>query len=224
MASRELNKEEINVFVKFVKNETETKDYYDRNAANYDEFLRASGGVYPHIGAKKFVIRLSEISCPKDAKIADVGAGTGLVGQILKENGYTNLTAFDISAVMLDEAKKRNIYNEHIECDLHVTDLGEHNKTFDYAISVASFGFGLIQPQALDKMACLVKSGGLVCIGFRETNLASEELGFKQKLEEMEKKGIWKETSRELDEWSNDWPTEDGNIAVKGYYIIFQVC
>ena len=224
MASGELNKENVNVMVKFVKDETETKDYYNDNATNYDEFLRISGGVYPLIGAKHFLTRLCEISCPKDARIADVGAGTGIVGQVMKDNGYTNLTAFDISVAMLDEAKQKGIYNEHIECDLHVTDLGVHNKKFDHAISIASFGFGLMQPQALDKMPCLVKPGGLVCVSFREVTFASEELGFKQKLEEMEKNGVWKETSRVLDEWSNNWPTEEGHIAVKGYYIIFQVC
>ena len=224
MASKDLSEEEKNTFVKFVKDNTETKGYYNDNATNYDKFMRASGGVYPIVGAKKLLLKLSEISCPRDAKIADVGAGTGIAGQVLKENGYTNLTAFDISVVMLDEAKKKDIYSEHIECDLHEADLTEYYRKFDHVISIASFGFGLMKPQALDKMPSLVKPGGLVCVSFRETNLASEELRFKQKLKEMEEKGVWKETSCELDEWSNNWPTEEGTISVKGYYMIFQVC
>ena len=149
----------------------------------------------------------------------------GGVGQLLKENGYTNLTAFAISAHMLEEAKMKNIYKDLIECDFNKNKMEEYFQQFDYAISIACFGFGLIKPHGLDKMASLVKPGGLVCISFREATLESEELGFKQKLEEMATRGIWKEVSRVLDKYINNLPLqeEDGLVVVRAYYIIFKV-
>ena len=45
-----------------------------------------------------------------DLRILDVGAGTGLVGNVLRDHGYRNIDALDISQKMLDEAKKLNIY------------------------------------------------------------------------------------------------------------------
>ena len=47
-------------------------------------------------------------------KIIDAGAGTGLIGVELKKLGYTNLCALDISAEMLREAKKKEVYTEFI--------------------------------------------------------------------------------------------------------------
>ena len=47
-------------------------------------------------------------------KIIDAGAGTGLIGVELKKLGYTNLCALDISAEILTEAKKKEVYTEFI--------------------------------------------------------------------------------------------------------------
>lgn len=49
-----------------------------------------------------------------DIRIIDAGAGTGLGGVELKQLGYTNLHALDISQEMLDEAKKKNLYKKLI--------------------------------------------------------------------------------------------------------------
>ena len=52
---------------------------------------------------------------PKDeVKIIDCGAGTGLCGVELHKLGYTNLCALDISPEMLNEARKKNVYQKFI--------------------------------------------------------------------------------------------------------------
>ena len=220
-----LSHEEQSAFLKFVKNYEETKGYYDRNAANYDNFYKMSIGVFPIVGTRELIKHLTDVTLLKDVKIADIGAGTGAVGQLLKENGYTNLTAIDISAGMLEEAKRKNIYKEHIECDLNIEKMDKYFQQFDHAISIGCFGFGLMKPHALEKIASLVKPGSLACISFSEATLASEELGYKQKLEEMEERGVWKEISRVLDEYINNLPSQGGDVpeAVRAYYIIFKV-
>ena len=227
MASRgrKLTSDEKSAFLKFVTNSKEAKGFYDCNATNYDDFNQMAGAVLHVVGAREFVKQFNDVTPLEDVRIADIGAGTGRVGQLLKENGYNNLTAFDISSGMLEEAKKKNIYKDHIECDLNEEKMDEYLKKFDHAIGIGCFGFGLIKPHGLDKMASLVKSGGIVCISFREATLASEELGFKQKMEEMEKRRIWKETSCVLDEYINNLPSQEGDalVTVNAYCMIFKV-
>ena len=80
-----LSHEEQSAFLKFVKNYEETKGYYDRNAANYDNFYKMSIGVFPIVGTRELIKHLTDVTLLKDVKIADIGAGTGAVGQLLKE-------------------------------------------------------------------------------------------------------------------------------------------
>ena len=46
----------------------------------------------------------------KNARILDVGAGTGLVGEYLKKRGFCNLDALEPSLGMLEVAKTKNVY------------------------------------------------------------------------------------------------------------------
>ena len=199
----------------------EVRKFYDRNASYYDEFLMKSGVLQQYFGARELTKQL-EGNFPKDTKILDVGAGTGRVGLQLKEKyGYTNLVAMDISPGMLEEAKKKNVYNDFIVSDLNEDNLEKYYKQFDHVISIGGFILGVLKPNILLKIANLVNAGGLVCISFREKNLESEKLGYKQQLEEMEAKGIWKEISRVLESY---FILEEEDMFIKGYYIVFKVC
>lgn len=55
---------------------------------------------------------LAELNIPKDAKILDAGAGTGLTGEALKDEGFTNIDALEPSPEMLDIARAKNIYKD----------------------------------------------------------------------------------------------------------------
>ena len=202
----------------------EIKRFYDLHAQDYDRILKDIKFIAQIIGPQELDKQLKVMKCPPDAKIADVGAGTGMPGQTMKELGYTNMTAFDISPGMLEEAKKKDVYTDFILCDFNEDTMEKYHKQFDHAISIGSFLSGNLTCGALDKIARIVKSGGLVCISFRERNLESEELGYKQKLEEMEKNGIWKELSRVLDDYNENPHPSEGTKLVKAYYIVFKVC
>ena len=68
-------------------------------------------------------------------RIADLGAGTGLVGQRLKEEyGFTKITAFDLSKCMLYEVKKKCAYSDFVTCDLNEEDMAQYYGQFDNAI------------------------------------------------------------------------------------------
>ena len=202
----------------------EIKEFWDLHAQDYEFFSKNTKESFHIIGPRELTKHLKEMKCPLDAKIADIGAGTGSSGQRMKELGYTNMTAFDISPGMLEEAKKKDVYTDFILCDFNEDSMEKYHKQFDYAMSFGCFVSGNLMCEALEKVAKIVKPGGLVCISFREKNLESEELGYKQKLEEMGKNGIWKEISRLLDDYNEAAHPSEGTKLVRGYYIVFKVC
>jgi len=68
-----------------------------------------------------------------DAKILDVGSGTGLMGQTLSSLGYHNLVALDMSEEMLDIACEKGVYESGLilftlYSDLY--DIGEFPEKF----------------------------------------------------------------------------------------------
>lgn len=65
-------------------------------------------------GHKLVVEQFDAFGVAKDSKIMDLAAGTGLVGALLSENGYTNIDALDGSAEMLVAAKNAKCYQNII--------------------------------------------------------------------------------------------------------------
>lgn len=95
-----------------------------------------------------------------DLRILDVGAGTGLVGNILRDYGYRNIDALDISQRMLDEAKKRNIYKNMFCAALGEKPIpGIENDQYDAVICVGTLTVGHVKPVSLDEIVRIVKKG-----------------------------------------------------------------
>ena len=49
----------------------------------------------------------------KNAKILDIGAGTGICGESLRSFGFTNLDALEPANDMLEAARSKSIYNNY---------------------------------------------------------------------------------------------------------------
>ena len=86
----------------------ELAERYDQWAKDYDSDLEQDFG---WVGPQQAVEVFSKY-VPKDARVLDAGAGTGLVGKSLHELGYRELVAMDLSQGMLDEAHKKGVYLE----------------------------------------------------------------------------------------------------------------
>lgn len=56
---------------------------------------------------------------PADVKIVDFGCGTGLVGQYLKQHGFTSITGIDVSSGMLEIAAAKGCYQSLEEWTLN---------------------------------------------------------------------------------------------------------
>jgi len=89
----------------------ELNDIYDNFAPLYDTWVKQNNHVVPMHAVKALEAVLAGRT---DAKILDVCAGTGLVGEQLSAKGYINVDALDASAVMLMQAERKGIYKELI--------------------------------------------------------------------------------------------------------------
>ena len=93
-------------------------------------------------------------------KIIDAGAGTGLIGVELKKLGYTNLCALDITAEMLKEAKKKEVYTEFICTSLNGQPIAHiKSRQFDALICGGALLTGRIGSSSFVEMIRMVQTG-----------------------------------------------------------------
>jgi len=95
------------------ENPEEVKEAYATWAENYNNDLNNFGYVAPLIGSELLIKHTSN----EESLIHDAGCGTGLVGTLLKEQGYTNLQGSDFSPEMLEKADALQIYGNLVELD-----------------------------------------------------------------------------------------------------------
>ena len=167
------------------KNEQELKERYDKWAATYEEELDRDFGWNGPIRAVESAVKY----VAKDARILDAGAGTGLVGELLAERGYTDIVAIDLSPGMLAEARKKNVYSE-----LHQMTMGETldfpTDAFDATITVGVLTVGHAPPHSLNELVRVTRPGGRIIYTLRPD--LYEEGGFKEKHAELQSAGKWK--------------------------------
>lgn len=99
--------------------------------------------------------------------VLDVGCGTGALAHAAFSRGSTNVVCGDISAYMLNEAKRKKVSNnvKYTFCALDAEGLPFRNNSFDAVISGMTFGTLPNQHQAFAEMVRVAKPGGFVCIG-----------------------------------------------------------
>ena len=102
----------------------------------------------------------------KNITILDVGAGTGQIGKLLNESGFTSIDATDASRIMLDEAEKlkvyQNLYHESLEENKKFHD-GYKDNYYDLIVSAGSFyPFHLTGNHLHCLISCVKPNGYLV--------------------------------------------------------------
>ena len=104
----------------------------------------------------------------KNLKILDAGAGTGIIGEMLVKQGYTNVDALDISPKMLDIAEKKNIYKRLICAPLSDVRIDQiQTAEYDVTLCAGTIVYGQAKPVALDECIRHVRPGeyrALECI------------------------------------------------------------
>ena len=161
---------------------------YDEWAKDYEDDLeKAFNWIGPERVTEVFATRVD-----RDARVLDIGAGTGMVGVLLAKQGYTNLTAIDLSQGMLDEAHRKDVYRE-----LKTMVLGKHldydDNAFDAGVSCGVFTVGHAPASSFDELVRIIRPGGLLI--FSVQTVAYKTAGFKEKFAELGTTGKWEEVS-----------------------------
>ena len=158
-----MDRKEIHKEVLGAKTTEELMNVYKKWADQYDsDLLTEMGYKAPAITTSIFKKKLSGY----DARILDVGCGTGIVGALLAQSGYTSVDGLDYSQEMLEKASQKRIYNALIRADL-TKPLDLDSNLYDAIISVGTFTLGHVGPDAFSELIRITKPGGTICFTVR---------------------------------------------------------
>jgi len=162
-------------------NQSELIEAYGAWAETYDtDSIDRFGYTAPEVAAKC----LAKYAQP-ESRVLDLGAGTGLVGEFLAKEGFTNIAALDLSDDMLAVAKKKECYNEFLMMDAEALDIDDDS--YDVGVSVGTFTPNHVGLKAMNEFVRVVRPGGIICLSLRDDFVADISNGFANHLKELEK-------------------------------------
>ena len=131
----------------------ENKQLYAEWAGDYDESFatREDYQLHTHT-ARAFV------GAGGQGPVLDVGAGTGLCGAVLSRLGVGPIDATDISAEMLDQAMRKDIYRDAIEADL-TQGIPVPRDSYSGIVSSGTFTHGHLGPEVLPALLRVARHG-----------------------------------------------------------------
>ena len=95
-----------------------------------------------------------------EVRIMDAGAGTGQIGVELKNLGYVDIDALDISQEMLNVAKEKNAYRKLICAPLSDQRTpGVETDEYDALVCCGTLVLAHVRPAAFDEMIRMVRNG-----------------------------------------------------------------
>ena len=167
----------------------ELEERYDQWSKDYDRDLSTEFEYRsPRRAAEILVAHV-----PRDARILDAGAGTGLVGEILASMGYRRMVAMDLSRGMLEEARKKGVYE-----DFHHMVMGEtldyETGSFDAVVTVGVLTVGHAPASSLDELVRVTRPNGHIIFSLRPD--VHENNGFRERQDELESQGKWQLVER----------------------------
>ena len=163
-----------------------SEDLYDRWAADYDQDLLEEWGY----DAPRQAVAALAARCPdRKSLVADLGCGTGLVGEALATEGYEHFDGLDVSEGMLAQAEAKGLYRRLIKGDLTArTPLG--GAAYDAVLCVGSMGAGHVDAGHLPEILRVLKPGGFIVIYMNGQHYLDE--GFEAKFRAQEAAGLWR--------------------------------
>lgn len=129
---------------------------------------------------------------PTELRVLDLGAGNGMMGEVLKSHGVSRMVGADIIPEAKDAAYRDRplIYDEYYVADFTKLDPKVEDElqswSFDCLTSVAALGFGDIPPRAFFQALQLIQTNGWVAFNIKETFLdKSDTSGFSRFIREL---------------------------------------
>lgn len=171
----------------------DARSFYRAWADDYDDHMVDKlGYVSPALVADLLVTHLPDT----EARVLDVGCGTGLAGQQLADRGFSHLDGVDLSAEMLAKAEARGVYRRLIRADL-TRPLGLPRAGYDAIVSAGTFTHGHVGPEPLAGLVGLLRRHGLLAITVHRDIWASR--GFDRALERLQGDGLVEPMEKRLD-------------------------
>ena len=121
-----------------LKTPEDSIELYKKWAQTYDKDFAVSSN---YQSPKEISIFFNKHSKNTDTPILDVGAGTGLVGELLNSKGKKEITGIDISSEMLDQAKLKGCYSCLVEADI-TKKIPLNDNSFGAVVSAGTFTHG----------------------------------------------------------------------------------
>ena len=188
----------------------ESKKLYAEWARTYDKtMLEGLGYLTPDTTARL----LARYEPDTNAKILDIGSGTGLAGLALSGLGYGNLDALDYSPQMLGVAQNRNIYAKLFEADLNQP-LALETNSYDALICTGTFTHAHVGAGCLDELLRILKPGGHFACTVHKDIWQSE--GFEGKSASLLEPGVMKTVYKQMGIYYA------GSTEPEGWYIVWR--
>lgn len=170
--------DEMEKYNKFEKSKLEK--HWDEVAVNYESIYLRVG--YPD--PKKCQEMVSKIMSkdsdePKNnTKIIDFACGSGLVGQYLNEDGFTEITGVDVSQEMLDIAITKGAYKSLEKLELcqndHIGTMPTHLRNkFDFLTASGFINNNYLNEKIFDQMLVCLKNYGFIIFTARFSYLGN---------------------------------------------------
>jgi predicted TPR repeat methyltransferase len=142
-------------------------EHYDELCSNYEEIYLRAGWHDPLKCAELAKHIVGDKAA--DSTVLDMGCGTGLVGQYLKERGFINIVGIDASRGMLDKAHAKRSYTELKELFLGKTETfpEELRNRFDVITASGILAEGHLDNNVFDEMLLALKTGGVTVFATR---------------------------------------------------------
>ncbi len=137
---------------------------YKRWAQTYDKDFALNSN---YQSPKKIISYFNKYSKNTDSPILDVGAGTGLVGELLNNKTKKEIIAIDISLEMLNQAKLKGCYSSFIQCDI-TKKIPLKDNSLGAIVSAGTFTHGHVGPDAFDELLRIAKPGALFVLSINE--------------------------------------------------------
>ena len=127
-----------------------------------------------------------------ELRVLDLGAGNGMMGEVLKRDGVARLVGADIIPEARDAAyrDRSEVYDDYYVADFAELDADMLDQlrewSFDCLTCVAALGFGDIPPRAFFNAMKLVRTDGWLAFNIKQTFLDhNEHNGFSRLIREL---------------------------------------
>ena len=188
----------------------ETLKLYADWAETYDQTMLDG---LSYLSPQRIATLAAETEARRDARVLDVGCGTGLLAHSLRAKGFDRVDGLDYSAPMLAVAQREGRIDEAFLRDLNER-LEMGAECYDMLASTGTFTHGHVRAGCLPELlALLVPGGRLICTVHRDV---WDQGGFGTCLQALTEARVAEILSREADRLFAD------DDESSGWYVVVE--